>query len=99
MRLLKNGKKYCLVLALVLTSCRDSTPPKIEVCLGDGFGGADCIEADGSKLYRPPSQLKNYWMTSEPDEANLLSWCYDTSQTNVEAGMHEIKSEVNAHSQ
>lgn len=93
MPLHKPGKPLFLGLALLLlSSCRDSQPPKIEICIGDGVGGAECVEADGSQLYRVPSQLKNYWMTSQPDEANFASWCYDTDQSAVKAGMHLIES-------
>lgn len=90
----KHGKWLCLGLGLLLVSCRQSQPPKIEICIGDGFGGADCVESDGSKLYRTPSQLRNYWMTGQPDMANFSSWCYDTGQNNVKAGMREIKSQA-----
>ena len=68
----------CLIVSLLILfnlSCRDSLPPKIEICIFNGFG-ADCVEADGSKKYRLPSELNDYWMTSESDEANYSSWCY-----------------------
>jgi hypothetical protein len=93
MRLLKLGSKLCLSLALVLISgCRNSQPPKIEVCILDGFGGGDCVAADGSQLYRAPSQMKDYWATSQPDEANFASWCYDASSSTVKAGMADIEA-------
>lgn len=79
---------------LLLSDCRTSIPPKIEICIGDGFGGADCIEADGTKLYRSPSSLKNYWMTSQPDEANFTSWCYQATPAQTEAGMQQIQLEI-----
>lgn len=99
MRQQKRGKKRSLALALLLPSlflsgCRKSQPPKIEICIGDGFGGADCIEADGSHLYRSPSSLKNYWMTSQPDEANYASWCYDASPSAVTPAMDRIREEA-----
>jgi len=79
MRLPKSGKTLFLGLGFLLSSCRNSHPPAIEICIGDGFGGADCIEADGTQRYRAPSELKNYWMTNQPDMQNFSSWCYDTS--------------------
>lgn len=86
MQLLKLGMILLVSLALLpLSSCRDSTPPKMEICLGDGNGGADCVEADGSRRFRLPSELKNYWMSNQPDMANFTSWCYDTE--NPEATM------------
>lgn len=91
----RHGKAHCLGLALLLLSgCRSSVPPKIEICIGDGFGGADCVETDGSQLYRSPSSLKNYWMTSQGDEQNLAEWCYATSAVSVSAGMREIEHEI-----
>lgn len=92
MRLLKNGTMFCLAIAIA--SCRGSKPPVIEVCIGDGFGGADCVEADGSKKYRAPSELRDYWMTSEADEQNFASWCYDVNRSYAAAGMVGIKSNI-----
>lgn len=92
MRQQQHGKLLFLSLGLLaLSSCRNSIPPKIEVCILDGFGGGDCVEADGSQLYRSPSAMKNYWSTSEPDEANFSSWCYDTTPEVVKIGMEKIK--------
>jgi len=79
---------------LLLSSCRDSVPPKIEICIGDGAGGADCVESDGSQMHRTPSQLTNYWMTSEPDEANLLSWCYMSETSLIMHGMDKIEEKA-----
>lgn len=76
---LRLGRLLLPVLALALSSCRDSVPPKMEICIGDGLGGADCIGADGSRRYRLPSELKNYWMSNQPDMANFTSWCYATN--------------------
>lgn len=89
--LLKPGKLLFLALAFSLTSCRESTPPPIEICLLDGFGGGDCIERDGSRLYRVPSSMKNYWTTSEPDEAAFAGWCYDGTAVDAEVQMNAIK--------
>lgn len=92
MKRLNRGKTLLAGLGLLLnSSCRDSVPPKIEICIGDGFGGADCIETDGSRKYKSPSELLNYWMTSESDEANYTSWCYGTSERNVQPAMKLIR--------
>lgn len=91
---LKIGAMFLVVLALSLSSCRHDTPPSIEICIGDGFGGADCIEKDGSRLYRSPSALKNYWLTNEADEAAYASWCYKTSSTSIEPVMREISTQA-----
>lgn len=84
------GKKLCLALALALSGCRSSQPPKIEICIGDGVGGANCVESDGSNKYRLPSELQNYWMTNENDETNFASWCYDTTPQNIETANQKI---------
>jgi hypothetical protein len=90
---LKLGGMLCLALAL-LTSCRKSTPPTIEICILDSNGGADCIERDGSKLYRPPSQLENYWATSQSDQAAFAAWCYAVNRAPVEQVMEQIALDV-----
>lgn len=89
------GRTLCLALVfLSLNSCRKSHPPHIEVCLGDGVGGADCVEADGTTRYRLPSELNNYWMTNQPDMQNFSSWCYDTNLKNAAMGMESIQTQI-----
>lgn len=91
----KPGRTLFLALACLLSACNQSDPPPpIEVCLLDGFGGGDCIEPDGSKLFRPPSQMKNYWATNEHDQALFAAWCYGTDAPTVRAGMEEVKSQA-----
>lgn len=93
MQRLKIGKPSLVALALLLASgCRDSVPPKIEICILDGSGGADCVEADGSKKFRLPSELQNYWSTNEPDQSNLISWCYGASLEDTLKVMDQVKS-------
>lgn len=87
-----HGKLLLLAFALALTSCRNSQPPAIEICILDGHGGGDCIEADGiTKLYRTPSQMLNYWATGQPDMRNFSSWCYDTGSEVIEPNMRRIR--------
>jgi hypothetical protein len=81
------------------------------ICIGDGFGGCDGTIPDGgaipegcsvkdpkfpSRVYCPPSALKNYWMTTEPDQANYSAWCYGTSSKNAASVMAEMKREIQA---
>lgn len=92
-RQLRRGLTLLAVLALI--SCRSDKPPKISIiCIGDGFGGADCALADGSTAYRAPSELKNYWMTTQTDEENFASWCYDAPASVVAPMMKTIKEKA-----
>ncbi len=85
------GKKLLALLGLLLlSSCRDSVPPKIEICILDGTGGGDCVEADGTQLHKTPMELLNYWATNQADEANFSSWCYDASKPAVQFEMDRI---------
>ena len=91
-KLQQNGRKFFLALAFFLSSCRTGTPaPVIEVCIGDGVGGSDCVEADHTKKYRLPSEMKNYWCTNEADEARWSSWAYRTNLKNVLPAMKLVK--------
>lgn len=83
-----------IVLAIALSSCRADKPPSIILCIGDGFGGADCKTPKGEYTYRSPSELENAWITTQEDAARLLSWCYDTrlSVKNLQAIEAEIKA-------
>jgi hypothetical protein len=73
------GALLFLAIAL-LSSCREDSPPVIEICIGDGLGGADCILKDGSKIWRSPTDLQNYWMTNQVDMGEFSAWCYQTDK-------------------
>lgn len=90
------GKKLCLALVLLLSSCRTDQPPKLSlICIGDGLGGADCVDGAGAKIYKTPSQLKGFWMTTEVDESNFSTWCYGGDvKPQVEKAMAETKEEI-----
>lgn len=85
---------FILVLCLVCASCRTSKPPVIEVCILDGFGGADCIETDGSKKVKLPSEIKNYWATNQNDMANFAGWCYQTTPQTAGLGMASLSQSI-----
>ncbi len=94
MRLFNDGKMCLVVLALALSGCRSSKPPAIGICIGDGLGGADCIGSDNSKFYMSPSDLKNFFMLSQSDEARFVSWCFDTTEAHVQPWLENTKDEV-----
>lgn len=77
------------LLCLVLAACRTDKPPVIEICIGDGFGAADCIDRDGNKVYRSPSELQNYWMSPQQDMAAFSSWCYKVNKEVIESEMQK----------
>lgn len=80
---------------LVLNACRTSKPPVIAlICLGDGLGGADCSASTGEHVYLKPTDLKNWWMISQTDAANLLSWCYMTTPHVAQAGMQDMFNKI-----
>lgn len=96
MQQLKSGKKLlvAIALALSLSACRKSKPPVIEICIADGFGGADCILADDTKVYKSPSELKNYWLTNQADMAAFSSWCYQANVDTVKKAMQQIELQI-----
>lgn len=97
MRLHFLGRKLFLALALLsLSACRSSTPPALSlICIGDGVGGADCVDHAGNKIYKTPSELLNFWMTTETDEQNFAQWCYGASSSGpIKSGMSQIKEQV-----
>lgn len=101
MQQLSSGKKLLLWVALLaLSGCRKDIPPVIEICILDGLGGGDCVEKDGSKLYRPPSGMKNYWSTSADDMAAFSSWCFKTSNSQqIENQMRRIELDARSGSE
>lgn len=90
------GKTLFPVLALLLLSgCRTDPPPKLSiVCILDGHGAGDCVDASGNRVYKLPSEMLNYWATTEVDQQNWASWCYGSSASQTAAAMAQIKSEA-----
>lgn len=110
--LTKSGLLPCLVLALLLTSCRSSTPPPIDIGTGDGVGGADFKLVPGSPLlavcqpevvngkkgyYCPPSALKNAWVTTQESMVKFVAWAYDTSVENAAAALAAKQKAIPGH--
>lgn len=87
---------YSSLLTLaVLSSCRTSRPPPISlICIGDGFGGGDCVTDHGEKVYKSPTELKNFWMTPQDDEARFASWCYKTDEQFTKQVMNKMQSQM-----
>ncbi len=83
-------------LVFLTTGCpRKDPPPEISIiCIGDGFGGANCVLAGGVRIYKAPSELKNFWMTTEVDEANYSSWCYKIPVRTTNAAMAQIENQI-----
>ncbi len=84
MKLLTLGALLCLALV----SCRSDKPPAIEICQHDGLG-AECVEKDGTHVYKVPSELTNYWMTNQQDMSAFASWCYQVNQETIRAQMNK----------
>jgi hypothetical protein len=53
------------------------------MCLGDGMGGADCIEFDGSLSRRNERELEGYWMTDPESMGAFSTWCYDAEPIKI----------------
>lgn len=80
-----------LLFGVSLSACRTDTPPKISIiCTLDGSGGGDCVEADGTPVHKEPSEMLNYWATTQTDEANFAGWCYDVPPATVQARMKKM---------
>ena len=94
MQLLRNGKRLCLVLGLLASGCRESAPPPMIICQGDGFGGADCVDKDGTRIHKAPSELENFWMTDQDGMRGFSAWCYDTSIGVTEAALQSKSAEI-----
>ncbi len=109
MQLLKNGARLSLLLALLSSGCRKDQPPAIDICIGDGFGGANCTLIFGSPLipkctpktdghdglyWCPPTALGNSWITTEESMKLFSSWCYKTSPDVVEVQMNQIRESL-----
>lgn len=80
---------------LCVSGCRTDKPPQLSViCTLDGFGGGDCVLADGTQVYKSPSEMKDFWATSQVDEANFASWCYKVPVPVANKVMAQVKRRI-----
>lgn len=86
---------FLLGLALFGPGCRKDSPPQLSViCELDGFGGGDCADPTGKYIYKKPSEMANYWATTQTDEANFASWCYGTAAPVVDSKLAQIHARI-----
>lgn len=79
-----------LLSLLMFSACRSDPPPQIIICIGDGFGGADCsIPGQQQKEYWSPSKLENSWITTQDEMARFTAWCYKTDLETARTGLRE----------
>lgn len=88
------GALLLCLSGLFLTSCRTDKPPAIEICTLDGFGGGDCVVPAVGKVYRAPSEMKNYWATSQLGMSAFSAWCYDTSTSTADVGLNQLLTQI-----
>ena len=99
------GNVLLVVTALLVSGssgCRKDSPPSIDVCISDGFGGNTCILRKGSELlakcsyfedggaagwYCSPTASERLWCTTQADMEAFSSWAYSTSKKNVRANL------------
>lgn len=93
MKHLKSGKLLLVVLALSLSACRKDPPPPMDNCLGDGQGGADCLDISGNYYYCDAECMLNRLAFRQDQFANFAAWCYDTKVKNVKPA---LQAEVRA---
>lgn len=95
-----NWKIYFLgawlgLCAVALDACRNDAPPRLSlVCTLDGVGGGDCADPDGKYVYKAPSEMLNYWATTQTDEANYTAWCYGTAPALITAKLEETRARI-----
>lgn len=88
------GRRRLVALAIFLSSCRTDQPPKIEVCIVAPGGSADCVLADGTQVTRLPSEMVNYWATSQVDMQNFSSWCYGIAPETARLEMQRVRAQT-----
>lgn len=80
MQQLKLGKTLLLVLLLLVNSgCKTKKAPAITICIGDGIGGCDGVDATGSSISESPSQLNKWIMIPPAEFASYASYCQGIS--------------------
>lgn len=87
----KLGKTLLFALVLLSSACRKDYPPAISIiCTLTPAGGGACVTFDGKRVFLKPSEMNNFWASTQEDMKNLLSWCYRTSPETIEHRMDEI---------
>lgn len=85
----------CAFFALFSAGCRKDQPPVLSIiCIMDGHGGGNCTLADGTRVYRTPSEMVGYWATTETDQANFASWCYKVPPKTTQQAMKLLKQKI-----
>lgn len=88
-----------LTLSAMSLSCRSDKPPVISIiCTLDGLGGGDCVQSDGTRVYKLPSEMKNMWATTQTDEANFAAWCYKVPTPVASNALAQIKDRIDGRS-
>lgn len=87
---------FLISFSLFCAGCRNDKPPQLSVvCTLDGLGGGDCADPQGKYIYKSPSEMKNWWATTQTDEANYSSWCYGGApQGAAGAKLEQIRSRI-----
>lgn len=81
--------------ALFFISCRRDSPPQLSViCTLDGVGGGDCADPQGKYVYKSPSEMTDYWATTQTDEANFASWCWGGTPPAAAAKLATIRKRI-----
>ncbi len=87
----------CIAVAVLCGGCRTDHPPKLSlICTLDGFGGGNCVQSDGTREYREPSKMVNFWATTQEDQANFSAWCYGVSPKAAKRVMAKIYRRINS---
>lgn len=88
-------KRIALIAFVTLAGCRTDRPPILsEICTLDGLGGGDCVKSDGSRIYKAPSEMLNYWATTQEDEANFAAWCYQVPPKTASEAMETLRKGI-----
>lgn len=91
----KWGIWFGLLTLFGVSSCRNDAPPRLSlVCTLDGAGGGDCADPGGNYVYKSPTDMKDYWATTQTDEANFTAWCYGTGPILVSAKLEQARARI-----
>lgn len=78
MQYLRNGMIFFLIsfTSCATMGCDPEKAPKVERCIWNDDGTAECLQADGETfISRSAKELENYIGTNPDDYRRTVEWC------------------------